>query len=99
MKKILSYLSCVTLLFVMSGSMPVSAGNNQDKVSKCKELADQKNLQGDDRKNFMQTCVGKAEDVQQDKRTACKKLADEKNLQGHDRTSFLKDCMDKANSR
>ena len=99
MKKAIGYFFCVTLLFALSGSVPVSAGNTQDKVSKCNQTADKKNLQGDERKTFLQNCLGKAQDVQQDKRAACNKLADEKNLQGHDRASFLKDCINKANSR
>ena len=83
-----------------------AAASQQDKVKACNTMADKKGLKGDDRKNFMQSCINKASDAQplsdmsqKDKLNACKNLADRRNLTGEDRRSFLKDCMNKANPK
>ena len=83
-----------------------ASASQQDKVKACNDLADKKGLKGDDRKNFLQTCVNKTTDAkppsemsQKEKMDACKDLADKKNLTGQDRKSFLKDCMNKANPK
>lgn len=83
-----------------------ASASNQDKIKACNDLADRKNLKGDDRKNFLHDCISKTTDVQplsdvsqKDKLNACKNLADKKNLKGEDRRSFLKDCMNKANPK
>jgi hypothetical protein len=102
----------VTLLsLAMSAGFPVRAAagsqgsSQQDKVKTCNNLADNKGLKGDDRKNFVQDCLSKAgnqqlnEMSQQDKMNVCKNLADKKNLAGTDRRSFIKDCMNKANPK
>ncbi|MGA8595356.1 MAG: PsiF family protein [Bryobacteraceae bacterium] len=80
--------------------------SQQDKAKACNNMADKKGLTGNDRKNFMQSCLSKAADTQpisemsqKDKMNACKNLADKKNLSGQDRRSFIKDCMNKANSK
>jgi hypothetical protein len=102
----------VTLLsFAMSVGLPARAAadmqapSQQDKMKACNNLADNKGLKGDDRKNFMQDCLSKAgnqhvnEMSQKDKMNTCKNLADRKNLTGEGRRSFIKDCMNKANPR
>jgi hypothetical protein len=102
----------VTLLsLAMSLGLPVRAAadkqgsSQQDRMKACNNLADNKNLKGDDRKNFMQDCLSKGGDQklndmsQKDKLNACKNLADRKNLTGSDRKSFIKDCMNKANPK
>jgi hypothetical protein len=99
------------LSLAMSVGLPARAAadkqgpSQQDKVKACNNLADNKGLKGDDRKNFMQDCLSKAgnqqlnEMSQKDKLNACKNLADRKNLKGDDRRSFIKDCMNKANPK
>jgi hypothetical protein len=95
---------------VMGVGLPARAAANQgssqqDKVKACNNMADKKGLKGDDRKNFMQDCLNKADNEkldemsQKDKMNVCKNLADKKNLTGNDRRSFLKDCMNKANPK
>ena len=81
-----------------------STASSQDKAKACNDAADKKGLKDEDRKNFMQTCLGKAAGSgsgsnasQQDKATTCKNLADKKGVTGADRKSFIKDCMKKAN--
>jgi len=83
-----------------------ASASQQDKIKACNELAHKQALKGDDRKNFLQSCMSKTIDVhplknasQKDKMNACTNLADKKNLQGEDRRSFIKDCMNKANSK
>jgi psiF repeat len=100
----------VFLLLAMSVGLPATAKaqqgpSQQDKMKACNNLADNKGLKGDDRKNFMQDCLSKTGNQplnqmsQQDKMNVCKNLADKKNLAGSDRRSFLKDCMNKANPK
>lgn len=81
-----------------------SSVSQEDKLKGCNNLADKKNLTGDDRKNFLKSCAEKATGTQpmsemseKDKMNACKNLADKKNLTGEDRRSYIKDCMKKAN--
>jgi hypothetical protein len=83
-----------------------ASASQQDKMKACNDLADKKGLKGDDRKNFLQSCISKATDAQplsdasqKDKMNACKNLADKRNLKGEDRRTFIKDCMNKANSK
>ena len=83
-----------------------SSVSNQDKAKACENMADKKGLKGNDRKSFMQDCLGKATGTQpvsdmseKEKRDACRNMADKKNLKGQDRSSFMKDCMNKANSK
>ena len=95
----------------MSVGLPVRAAadkqgsSQQDKTKTCNNMADNKGLKGDDRKNFMQDCLSKGggqklDDMsQKDKMNVCKNLADRKNLTGSDRRSFIKDCMNKANPK
>ena len=100
------------LLLAMSLGLPTRAAANkqgpsqQDKTKACNNMADNKGLKGDDRKNFMQDCLSKGgggqklDDMsQKDKMNICKNLADKKNLTGNDRRSFIKDCMNKANPK
>ena len=79
--------------------------SQQDQAKACNDMADNKSLKGDDRKNFLQECLKKAgnqqlnEMSQKDKANVCKNLADKKNVTGNDRRSFMKDCMNKANPK
>ena len=79
--------------------------SQQDQAKACNDMADNKSLKGDDRKNFIQDCLKKAgnqqlnEMSQKDKANVCKNLADKKNVTGNDRRSFMKDCMNKANPK
>jgi hypothetical protein len=101
----------ILLSLAMSLGLPAGAeadkqgASQQDKMKACNNVADNRGLKGDDRKNFMQDCLSKAgsqplsDMSQKDKLNVCKNLADRKNLKGEDRRSFLKDCMNKANPK
>jgi hypothetical protein len=99
-------LSLATSLTVVTAAPQSSAASPQDKATACNDLADKKGLKDQERKDFLQSCLGKAADSgsasggrvsQQDKATTCKNLADKKGVTGADRRSFLKNCMNKAN--
>jgi hypothetical protein len=106
---------CFCLIAITSFPITISAQekatstssvSQQDKVKDCNNLADKKNLNSDDRKNFVKSCMEKVNGTQpvsemseKDKMNACKNLADKQNLKGDDRKSFLKDCMKKANNK
>jgi hypothetical protein len=101
---VMSLLLATSLTFVAAAQS--SAASPQNKAKACNDLADKKGLKDQERKDFLQSCLGKAADSgsasggkvsQQDKATTCKNLADKKGVTGADRRSFLKDCMSKAN--
>ena len=60
--------------------------SQQDKAKACNDTANRRGLTGEDRKNFMQTCLNKvagnqsSEISQKDKINTCKNLADKRNL-------------------
>ena len=106
MMSLLLAMSLTSILAASPQSKPAqsSTASSQDKAKACNDAADKKGLKDEDRKNFMQTCLGKAADSgsgsnasQKDKATTCKNLADKKGVTGADRKSFMKDCMNKAN--
>ena len=99
----MSLVMATSLTFVTAAAQS-SGTSPQDKAKACNNLADKKGLKDQDRKDFLQTCLGKAADSgssgnvnQQDKATICKNLADKKGVTGADRRSFVKECMKKAN--
>ena len=100
---VMSLLLTMSLTFVTAAAQS-SAASPQNKAKACNDLADKKGLKDQERKDFLQSCLGKAADSgsaskvsQQDKATVCKNLADKKGVTGADRRSFLKDCINKAN--
>jgi hypothetical protein len=103
----MSFLLAVTLPAASVVKMPPTnppQASSQDKAKACNDAADKKGLKDEDRKTFMQSCLGKvagsgsgSNASQQDKATTCKNLADKKGVTGADRKSFMKDCMNRAN--
>ena len=83
----LSFATSATLEAANSAAQNGSTASQQDKINACNSLADKKGLSGNDRKNFMQSCLSQAANAQppsdmstKDKMNACKNLADKKNL-------------------
>jgi len=67
----------------------------QQKMSTCNKEAGDKKLAGDERKQFMSTCLaadGKKM-TQQEKMTYCNKEAGDKKLAGDDRKKFMSSCL------
>ena len=83
-----------------------SGASKQDKAQACNNTADKRGLKGNDREDFLRSCLNKAagnepanQMSEKDKSTVCKNLADKKNLTGQDRRSYIKDCMNMSNPR
>jgi hypothetical protein len=95
-----------TMVFVAATGLLLATGyavaenKQQDKMQTCNDLAKRKGLKGDERKEFMKTCLsaggGEVADKphsQQDKMKACNKVAKAKDLKGNERETFMKDCL------
>jgi len=71
--------------------------SQQDRMKNCNAVAKQRGLKGDERKEFMKTClsgeVAAKPDSPQEKMKACNKVAKAKNLKGQEREEFMKNCM------
>lgn len=67
----------------------------QSKMSACSKEAKEKGLRGEERKEFMSTCLssGHKGQQQQTKMTTCNKEASEKALKGAERKSFMSNCL------
>lgn len=68
------------------------AATQQEKMKNCHAEAKQKNLKGDERRQFMSQCLRGKADGPSDKLKACRKEAKAKSLKGDDRQKFLADC-------
>jgi psiF repeat len=78
----------------------LGADNSQrDKMKNCNEIADQKQLTGEERKNFISSCLKgdertkPSEMSQKEKRKKCDEIADKKSLKGDDRKAFMATCL------
>jgi psiF repeat len=93
----------VVVLLALSCALLRADNSQQEKMKKCNEIANQKQLKGDDRKSFMSTCLSaKAPDEaampegkmsQQDKMKKCNEVANKKQLKGDDRKNFMSSCL------
>jgi len=78
-----------------------AATAQQNKMKECNAEAGKKDLKGDERKEFMKTCLSaKAPEApaarltpQQEKMKTCNKEAGEKKLAGDERKKFMKSCL------
>jgi len=76
-----------------------AANSQQDKMKACNAQAKEKNLAGDQRKDFMKTCLSGADAAastmtpQQQKMKSCNADAKTKGLAGDDRKAFMKTCL------
>lgn len=78
-----------------------SAASNQDKAQACKDMADKRNLTGDDRKNFLQSCLSKAAGNQpaSTQKTNAQQAANDKlnDMSQRDKADVCKNLADKKN--
>ena len=67
----------------------------QEKMKACNTQAAEKELKGDERKQFMSTCLGAkpAKMTQQEKMKACNGEAGSKQLKGDERKQFMSECL------
>ena len=64
-------------------------------MSACNAQAGEKDLKGDERKQFMSSCLGAkpATATQQEKMKACNADAGSKQLKGDERKKFMSECL------
>lgn len=78
-----------------------SGVSNQDKAQACKDAADKRNLTGDDRKNFLQSCASKAAGNQpaNTQQTKVQQAANDKldDMSQRDKMNVCKNLADKKN--
>lgn len=69
----------------------------QEKMKACNAEAGEKTLKGDERKQFMSTCLGAkpAKATQQEKMKTCNSDAASKQLKGDERKKFMSECLSK----
>jgi len=84
------------LLLVASG--PVTAlTSQQEKMKDCNAQATAKALKGDERKQFMSTCLSAGQEAQhvsqQEKMKMCNQEAGKQNLKGDQRKQFMSTCL------
>lgn len=88
--------ACLALpLAAMAADEKKEMTPQQQKMANCNKEAGEKKLAGDDRKNFMSTCLsgGGKKVTQQEKMTSCNKEAGDKKLAGEDRKKFMSSCL------
>ncbi len=94
----LAALVCASAAYSAEGEK--TATPQQQRMSDCNKTAGEKALKGDERKQFMSSCLsGKdaaapaASSSQQDKMKNCNAEAGKQNLKGDDRKKFMSSCL------
>lgn len=94
----LAALACASVAHSAEGAK--DATPQQQRMSDCNKTAGDKGLKGDERKQFMSSCLsGKsnaqpaAGSSQQEKMKACNAEAGKQNLKGDDRKKFMSSCL------
>jgi hypothetical protein len=93
----LAMIAALSLMVV--GGHAWAANAQQQKMTACNADAKTKNLQGDDRKAFMKSCLSTAPaatssmNSQQEKMKSCNAEAKTKALKGDERKAFMKTCL------
>ena len=80
----------------MAGASAPAMTKQQSKMGDCNKGAKEKNLKGDERKQFMSTCLkgqSDAQKAQQAKMKTCNKDAADKKLKGDERKKFMSSCL------
>jgi hypothetical protein len=98
MKIRMMVLLSMTALLLTTGYAAAETAQ-QDKMKTCNDLAKRKDLKGDERKEFMKTCLSAGSNVadkpisQQERMKKCNQVAKAKSLKGNERETFMKDCL------
>ncbi len=105
MKTLITSIAISLFLALAINSGIASANPQHQKMKACSGEAKAKNLKGQERKDFMKTCLStdqlpeekkdeaKTMTPQQEKMKKCNADAREKSLKGPDRKSFMKSCL------
>jgi psiF repeat len=94
-KTIVTAATLITLALMGSAG---AANSQQDKMKTCNAQASAQSLKGDDRKQFMSSCLSTASasatgNSQQEKMKTCNAQASAKSLKGDDRKQFMSTCL------
>ncbi|HUQ75028.1 MAG TPA: PsiF family protein [Burkholderiales bacterium] len=71
----------------------------QERVRDCNAQANRKRMKGDERQDFMSSCLRSHGDAprkftaQQDRMRNCNRAASERELKGDERREFMRDCL------
>jgi hypothetical protein len=90
------------ILLLALSCAALRADSQRDKTKNCNEMADQKQLTGEERKNFLSSCLKgdertkPSEMSQKEKRKKCGEIADKRSLKGDDRKAFMTTCLSTA---
>ena len=102
MKRIITVLALVffTAAFLAAYSTWAVAGAQQERMKACTEEAGKQALQGEERKQFLSSCLAVPASAsehkltsQQEKMRECNKEARDKSLKGDQRKKFMSDCL------
>ncbi|MDF2786248.1 MAG: phosphate starvation-inducible protein [Pantoea eucrina] len=101
MKCSLLALTGAALLFTVGSAGAAEKTPQQEKMTRCNQLAATQNLKGDERKTFMSDCLKKESKLgnmtpQQLKMKSCNSAAGEKDLSGDARKTFMSTCLKKS---
>jgi uncharacterized protein HemX len=89
--------ACAALLAPLAASAQ-QLGAQQERMKSCNAEASDKNLKGDERREFMSQCLRKDGgderlSAQQEKMKTCNRQASEKDLKGDKRQDFMSECL------
>jgi hypothetical protein len=83
--------------FSLAGGVNAQSNAQQERMKACNQQASEKQLKGDERQQFMSTCLTGKEPreltAQQHKMVTCNRTASERELKGDERKTFMKDCL------
>ena len=89
-----------TAAFLAAFSTWAVAGAQQERMKACNEEAGKQALQGEERKEFLSSCLAVPASAsehkltsQQEKMRECNKEARDKSLKGDERKKFMSDCL------
>ena len=102
MKRIITILAVFlfTAAFLAAYSTWAVAGAQQERMKACNEEAGKQGLQGEERKQFLSSCLAVPVSAsehkltsQQEKMRECNKEARDKSLKGDQRKKFMSECL------
>ena len=84
----LIFLGAALALAAPAGAQDKKPTPQQERMAECNKKAS--GLKGDERKNFMSTCL---KDKPQDRMTKCNNDASAKGMKGDERKKFMSECL------
>jgi hypothetical protein len=88
-------LFALLLSFLASTAVQAQLTPQQERMKTCNATAGERELKGDERKEFMSGCLrGETQlTAQQEKMKTCNREAGEKSLEGDKRRAFMSECL------